>query len=112
MEQKLKNQIAWLESLEKGAAEGLDIDILRAGIIEDRKYFQHERLIHLIVTMTVSMILIFVFYIFISLQNTLFGILFLLLLMLDIAYLIHYFRLENGVQKLWEMEQRILTRYQ
>ena len=110
MEQKLKNQIAWLESLEKGAAEGLDIDILQAGIIEDRKYFQHERLIHLIVTMTVSMILIFVFYIFFSLQNTLFGILFLLLLVLDSAYLIHYFRLENGVQKLWEIEQRILTR--
>jgi len=55
--------------------------------------------------------LIFVFYIFISLQNTLFGILFLLLLVLDTAYLIHYFRLENGVQKLWEIEQRLFAKY-
>lgn len=111
MEQKLKNQIAWLESLENRAAEGLDIDTLQARIIEDRMYFQHERLIHLIVTMTVSIILIFVFYIFFSLLNTLFGILFLLLLILDSAYLIHYFRIENGVQKLWEIEQRLFAKY-
>jgi len=111
MEQKLKNQIDWLESLEKGAAEGLDIDILRARIVEDRKYFQHERLIHLNVTMAVSLILIFVFYIFYSRGDMLLGVLFLLLLILDSAYLIHYFRLENGVQKLWEIEQRLFAKY-
>jgi uncharacterized RDD family membrane protein YckC len=111
MEQKLKNQIAWLESLENRSTDDLDLDTLQARIIEDRLYFQHERLIHLIVTMTVSMLLIFVFYIFFSLLNTLFGILFILLLVLDCAYLIHYFRLENGVQRLWEIEQCLFAKH-
>jgi hypothetical protein len=111
MEQKLKNQIAWLKSMEKDESFDGDFHTLLVQIIENRKYFQHERLIHLLVTLGVGMVLLFVFYLFISRAEMLFGILLLIVLILEGAYLLHYFRLENGVQKLWEIEQRLLAKY-
>jgi len=107
LEQKLKNQLTWLKSLETSGNFSGDFESVRLGIIEDRKYFQHERLIHLLVTLGIAVILMFVFCLFVTQLNRLYGILFLILLVLESAYLVHYYRLENGVQQLWEIEQRI-----
>lgn len=107
MEQKLKNQLAWLKSLETSGSFSGDFAALKLEIIEGRKYFQHERLIHLLVTLGIAVILMFVFCLFVTQLNRLYGILFLILLVLESAYLVHYYRLENGVQQLWETEQRI-----
>lgn len=110
LEQKLKNQIVWLESLEHNTVFNSDFDSIKLRIIENRKYFQHERLIHLLVTMTIAIILMFAFYLFISQANRLYGVLLFILLVLEGAYLVHYYRLENGVQKLWEIEQRLFDK--
>ncbi|MEA4925857.1 MAG: hypothetical protein VB084_11160 [Syntrophomonadaceae bacterium] len=108
MEQKLKNQIAWLESLENSAIFNGDFNSIKLKIIENRKYFQHERLIHLLVTLGVGIIMMLVFNLFVIKTDLLYGILFFILIILECAYIIHYFRLENGVQKLWELEQQFL----
>lgn len=78
-------------------------------IIENRKYFQHERLIHLIVTLGFAIFLLFAFYLYITLADTKFEILLLVLFLLESLYIVHYYRLENGVKKLWEIEQRLIT---
>lgn len=110
MERKLKNHIAWLESLEKDAKLNGDFPSVMLQIIENRKYFQHERLIHLIVTLGFAIFLLFAFYLYITLADTKFGILLLVLFLMESLYIVHYYRLENGVQKLWEIEQRLYNK--
>ncbi len=61
-------------------------------------FFQHERLIHLIVTMTFA--LLTVGSLAISFSTFYFLPLFILFLCLEVPYVFHYYKLENGVQKL------------
>jgi hypothetical protein len=69
--------------------------------------FQHERLIHLIVTSFVIIITaISVFASFMT-REVLFFILDLVLLPLTFAYLLHYRTLENGVQELYVLTKRL-----
>lgn len=74
-------------------------DIIQNHLIKI-SFFQHERLIHLIVTIfyallfLIFMALCFIHYIFIILT--------IILLIFLICYIIHYFHLENGVQYLYK----------
>mgnify|MGYP005776751431 FL=1 len=68
-------------------------------------FFQHERLIHLIITLFyVIMFLIFLILVSIS---YIFIIPAFILLIFVIFYIIHYFRLENGVQSLYFLYDEI-----
>ena len=68
-------------------------------------FFQHERLIHLIITLFyVIMFLIFLILVSIS---YIFIIPVFILLIFVIFYIIHYFRLENGVQSLYFLYDEI-----
>jgi len=77
-------------------------------------FMQHERLIHLIVTMTVAIVLIIAFgitlmgdsgtYLFYAIAlDGILGILFGF-------YIVHYFQLENGVQRWYGLYDEILRR--
>ncbi|MCL2018412.1 MAG: hypothetical protein FWG70_01525 [Oscillospiraceae bacterium] len=68
------------------------------------KIFQHERLIHLIVTMTMCLLTIIVACALFTIGEAAlvpFMLLFVMILILTAAYLSHYFKLENGVQSLY-----------
>lgn len=67
------------------------------------KYFQHERLIHLLVMLTTSMATLLSFFFTLILGMSVFVIFTLVLLVLSIAYVVHYFKLENGVQRLYRL---------
>ena len=75
------------------------------------QFFQHERLIHLIVTMTMSILtVITICAIFVAGEASIpIVMLFLLFLGLTAAYIIHYYRLENGVQELYECYHRLIS---
>lgn len=112
MGQKLIKQIAWLERLENDTSfDDSDFQTLILSIIENRKYFQHERLIHLMVTLFFGILMIFSIWLSINRTELLYGVLVLIVSVLEIAYIIHYYRLENGVQKLWEIEQRLYKKH-
>lgn len=64
--------------------------------------FQHERLIHLIVTVFVGLISILFLLFGIMLENITLLLLFYIALALFIPYILHYYFLENGVQKLYK----------
>jgi hypothetical protein len=71
---------------------------------------QHERLIHLIVTMFCATFLLLTIG-FTSVHPSIGGaVLAALLLVLVAAYLVHYFRLENGVQRWYHLADRIEAR--
>ncbi len=110
MEKKLKNQIAWLEALENSTVFEGNIQLLMLRIIENRKYFQHERLVHLLVALGFGIFMLYAAFLSITRPQLLFGILLIALGLLEIAYIVHYYRLEVGIQKLWEIEQRIFEK--
>ncbi len=74
------------------------------------KIFQHERLIHLIVTVFVGIISILFLLFGLCLDNIMLLILFIITLLLFIPYILHYYFLENGVQKLyhqyWSLQKK------
>jgi cell division protein FtsW (lipid II flippase) len=63
------------------------------------QFMQHERLIHLLVTLALSILFIITFGISLFIPNQYFLILFAILAVLLIFYIFHYYKLENGVQR-------------
>jgi TM2 domain-containing membrane protein YozV len=84
--------------------------------------FQHERLIHLIVTLFFALFMILFFIFFGALEIWLprggwgeviiagIGVIYGILLVVTLFYVRHYFRLENGVQKLEKITKRLYGR--
>jgi len=71
------------------------------------QWMQHERLIHLIVTLFVCLFTLIVFGYAVIITSVPALILFAILLALSGPYLLHYYRLENGVQKWYEISNQI-----
>jgi membrane-bound metal-dependent hydrolase YbcI (DUF457 family) len=67
--------------------------------------FQHERLIHLLVTLFVALFALLAVGWLLLQPSTGAALLAGLLLVLTAAYLLHYFRLENGVQRLYRLSR-------
>ena len=74
------------------------------------QWIQHERLIHLIVTLFVCLFTLLSFGFTVIEFSTMFVILSVLLLILSFSYIIHYYRIENGVQKWYLIYNKIRQR--
>lgn len=87
--------------------DGTDLELLREEFLRKLEFFQHERLIHLIVTLmvVVAMFISFVLIFISDIEG--FAVLSLILLVLTAAYLGHYYFLENSVQKMYRIYDRI-----
>ena len=73
------------------------------------RWMQHERLVHLMIMLSVCLFALLSLG-FVVLAPTLpFFILLALLIILSSAYIFHYYRLENGVQKWYELSGEIRT---
>ena len=111
MEERLKTWIktlsAWAEDAEGGRVSPEETAERTKEALVQIGFLQHERLIHLIVTVTFA-ILTFLAVIGTVLSGQLsLLLLVLLLLVLLIPYIRHYYILENGVQKLYTLYDRI-----
>ena len=105
MEKRLLTYMAYLKDISEKAGKGEfndeELSVLRKQALTQIGFFQHERLIHLIVTMTFALMTVM----------TLMGIcmtgylplvaLMVLLLVLLVPYIRHYYILENGTQTLY-----------
>ncbi len=91
-----KKILDYMKELEE--SDSIDIKDLLVNI----KFFQHERLIHLIVTVFVGLGTILFFGIGLLTDNLFFLILALITLILFAFYIFHYYFLENSVQKLYD----------
>ena len=102
MGKKLKNYVLYLEALLADRSKREDIEKLKHDILLEIGFWQHERLIHLLITILfMSMIIVSFFYATIqSLALT------LLLLCLEIPYIRHYYILENNTQKLYRIYEQ------
>lgn len=103
----MKKEIkVYIEELSQKAAEpDTDKTELAKQLLIRIGFYQHERLIHLIVTM--SFAVFFLLSILMSLQNPAFWALSALLLILLVPYIGHYYYLENSVQRLYQVYYKI-----
>lgn len=73
-------------------------------------FFQHERLVHLIVTVTFAILTMMSIIASIMISNPMLLVLTLLFLVLLVPYIMHYYTLENEVQKMYTQYDEILKR--
>ncbi len=73
-------------------------------------FYQHERLVHLIVTMTFAIMTVLSFFMLAGGATLLTAGLSLLFLALTIPYVMHYYFLENSVQELYTLYYEVLKR--
>ena len=66
-------------------------------------FYQHERLVHLIVTMTFAVMTVLSFFMLVTSYSLAALLLSLLFLGLVIPYIYHYYFLENSTQKLYRL---------
>lgn len=119
MGERLKKYLKRTEELvERLAKETEDTEVFRKRIAEEKTellvqigFFQHERLIHLIVTVLFALMTILVFFLAVTNFSLWTGVLLLLLLVLLIPYIKHYWLLENGTQKLYQYYDRLEDLY-
>ncbi|MCM1164616.1 MAG: hypothetical protein NC299_10290 [Lachnospiraceae bacterium] len=101
---------AYLAALEQFfAAEHSEEELLefRGKLLKRIEFYQHERLIHLIVTM--SFAVFFLLSLAMSFSNPQIGLTLLtvLFLAMTVAYIKHYYFLENSVQRMYKYYYRI-----
>lgn len=75
------------------------------------QWMQHERLVHLIVMLFVCFFTLLVFGFTVMRSSLPSMILLAILLILSVAYLFHYYRLENNVQKWYSISNQIRQRF-
>lgn len=95
-----------LEKLEKGEPEELT-KIMKNHMVQIG-FFMHERLIHLIVTVLFAIGTFMTIFTYLLVGNIGLLLLALLLIVLLIPYIKHYYLLENGVQKMYKQYDRLL----
>ena len=70
-------------------------------------FYQHERLIHLLVTIFVGICAVIFFTAMLYFESISLLIIFAILLLLFIPYIFHYYFLENSIQKLYLLYKKI-----
>lgn len=74
------------------------------------QFFQHERIIHLIVTVTCIILNLLAFFLGYIFSNTIIIIFGYMIMCFTIPYIYHYFLLENGVQKMYRQYDEMIKK--
>lgn len=109
MGERLRNYINKLEerSGEKKPATAAECEEILVQI----GFFQHERLIHLLVTLAFAIFAIGTLFVYLFLEQIPLLILFFMFMILLVPYIRHYYLLENGCQKLYVLYDKIKNIY-
>lgn len=106
MEERIRNYRQSLEDAIKN--EDLEkMQKLFPDILVQIQFFQHERLIHLIVTVTFAILSMMALQFFITTESIAVLVLFLLFMALLVPYIRHYYILENYTQRLYYLYDEI-----
>ena len=98
----IKEIDALLKSKKKITKSDIDNHLIKI------QFFQHERLIHLIVTLFYA--IIFLLFMGLGFVHYIFFTIVIILLVFLILYIIHYFALENAVQYLYTQYDKMLEK--
>ena len=102
---------AYIRSVEKAIDdENTDLEALKREHLVQIEFIQHERLIHLMVTIMCCILLFIGLCVFFISGLTAFLAVNALLLILDFSYLIYYFFIENSTQKLYRLYNKMCAK--
>ena len=107
MRQSIDEYVKSIDNLIK-KSKNIDLEELKKEHLIKISFYQHERLIHLIVTISYAIFLIAM--IALSYFNNLFVIILFILLVFLIFYVRHYFYLENHVQYMYKQYDMLLEK--
>lgn len=110
MGKKLKLYILSFQKLLESGDDIQNIDTLKAELLIEIGFWQHERLIHLLVTILFAILTMTVFMVLLFYRELSMLILLTALLALMIPYIRHYYILENGVQTLYTFYEELTKR--
>ena len=79
-------------------------------LLVQTQFFQHERLIHLIVTHLFAILAMMILVALVYFKSISMLMLFIMLMVLLFPYIIHYYHLENGTQKLYTYYDKLTGR--
>ena len=107
MKKRIQSYMAYMDQQLENNDSGLSYEELCIQHEKQLAYFMHERLVHLLVTLTFA-ILAFVTF-FMAVMNFSIGmiVLFFAFLILLIPYIMHYYLLENSVQYMYRQYDRL-----
>lgn len=104
MEKRLLNYISYIENAVNNPK---DVTKLREELLVQIGFFAHERLVHLIVTVIFAVLTMMSVVAFLVTEKVVVIALVLMLMVLLVPYIRHYFILENGVQKLYKLYDKL-----
>ena len=107
MEKRLKQYLEFYRSAAEGEIEIGERKKFRREMLVQIQFFQHERLILLIVTVLFALLAVITILASLIIQEPAVFLLCLMFFVLLVPYIRHYYILENGVQKLYEYYDRI-----
>jgi len=110
MEAYLKRHEAFIRGQLASAGDGADWAGLARFHRAQIAYVQHERLVHRLVTLFFGLSALLTLLFIVLHPHVLMGLLLLLLLGLLVPYLVHYYRLENGIQRWYHLANEIEAR--
>ena len=108
MEQRILNYRKYIDELLKRDDQDWDA-VIKEHLIQI-SFFQHERLIHLIVTVTFALLEVIVIGLCVVSFTLGIGLLAIALLILLIPYIRHYYILENEVQKMYGQYDKMVEK--
>lgn len=105
----IKQAREWEAGFSEALASGAEVESVHAAYLERLRWLQHERLIHFLVLMLTVVVFLF-FFGLVMLMPELRLVWALVVIMGGLmgAYLMHYYRLENLVQRWYLIEDEIL----
>ncbi len=112
MEKRILNYMSYIDAVLEQNSTGLSYEVILKEHEKQLAFFMHERLIHLLVTLTFGILTFAIFFLLcINFQPGLI-LLLLALLILLIPYIMHYYLLENGVQKMYRQYDALFEKTQ
>ena len=107
MRRRILEYLAYLEQVDYDRLEGDEKERFRREMLVQIGFFAHERLVHLIVTVTFGILTMLSVMAANAFEGIGFLLLTVLLLVLLIPYVRHYYLLENGVQKMYQYYDKL-----
>ena len=111
MGNKLKSYISSLQQLLNSGEKIENPEALKNELYREIVFWQHERIVHLIVTFLFAIATVAVLLTIAFMPTIPLFLLFVMLLVLLLPYIWHYYILENGVQTLYVIYEELCRRY-
>lgn len=101
MTKQIKEYLAILEQFFSVSHSDEEMFSMKSRLLQRIAFYSHERLVHLIITMSFAVFFLISLFMWLLLNNTGLAVLTVMLLVMLVAYIKHYYFLENSVQKMY-----------